>query len=181
VDEGFLRNALHLPDFIVNQMNIQGVFYHPTFLYECLWNVLGLLVLLYLRRRPFLRAGELFLSYFIWYSIGRFFIEGLRTDSLDFTGPAWLASFINALWSPMRLVFEPGVMTYGGNIRVSQLVAILILLAAIFLIVYRRKKGYAKEHYSDPIVSSKASEEPKRTEDNELSTQGAEYDQNRTV
>jgi phosphatidylglycerol:prolipoprotein diacylglycerol transferase len=60
-------------------------------------------------------------------------------------------------------------------------VAILILLAAIFLIVYRRKKGYAKEHYSDLIVSSKASEEPKRTEDNELSTQGAEYDQNRTV
>jgi phosphatidylglycerol:prolipoprotein diacylglycerol transferase len=174
VAEHFLRNTLHLPDFIVNQMNIQGVFYHPTFLYESLWNVLGLLVLLYLRRRPFLRAGELFLSYFIWYSIGRFFVEGLRTDSLDFTGPTWLASFINMLWSPMRLVFEPGVMTYGGNIRVSQLVAILIFLAAIFLIVYRRKKGYAKEHYSDPIISSKAPEEPKITADHELSSQGAD-------
>jgi phosphatidylglycerol:prolipoprotein diacylglycerol transferase len=181
VDEGFLRNTLHLPDFIVNQMNIQGVFYHPTFLYESLWNVLGLLVLLVLRRRPFLRAGELFLSYFIWYSIGRFFVEGLRTDSLDFTGPTWLASLINALWSPMRLVFEPGVMTYGGNIRVSQLVAILILLAAIFLIVYRRKKGYASVRYSDPVVSSKASEQPKITADNEQSIQGAEYDHNRTV
>jgi phosphatidylglycerol:prolipoprotein diacylglycerol transferase len=74
----------------------------------------------------------------------------------------------------MRLVFEPGVMTYGGNIRVSQLVAILIFLAAIFLIVYRRKKGYAKEHYSDPIISSKAAEEPKITADNELSSQGAD-------
>jgi phosphatidylglycerol:prolipoprotein diacylglycerol transferase len=81
----------------------------------------------------------------------------------------------------MKLVFEPGVMTYGGNIRISQLLAILILLAAIFLIIYRRKKGYAKEHYSDPIVSSKASGEPKITADDELSMQGAEYDQNRTV
>jgi phosphatidylglycerol:prolipoprotein diacylglycerol transferase len=181
VSEAFLRNTLHLPDFIVNQMNIQGIFYHPTFLYESLWNVLGLLVLLYLRRRPFLRSGELFLSYFIWYSIGRFFVEGLRTDSLDFTGPAWLASFINGLWSPMTLVFEPGVMTYGGNIRISQLVAILIILGAIMLIIIRRKKGYASEHYSDPIVSSRISAKSPMENEEESSLKGAEYDKNRTV
>jgi phosphatidylglycerol:prolipoprotein diacylglycerol transferase len=174
VDESFLRNTLHLPNFIVNQMNIQGAFYHPTFLYESLWNLLGLLVLLWLRRRPFLRAGELFLSYLMWYSIGRFFVEGLRTDSLDFTGPTWLASFINALWSPMKVLFEPGVMTYGGNIRISQLLALLILLGAIIIIAIRRKKEYASEHYSDPIISSRTLTDPQLEVEEELSPKGVE-------
>ncbi|MCR8643326.1 prolipoprotein diacylglyceryl transferase [Paenibacillus sp. N1-5-1-14] len=156
VEESFLRQTLHLPDWIVNNMYIQGAYHHPTFLYESLWNLVGLLILFWLRRRPFLRAGELFMSYFIWYSIGRFFIEGLRTDSLSFTGPTWLASLIDAMWSPMNLVFEAGAMTYGGNIRISMLVAILICVAAVVLIIVRRKKGWAKDRYLDPIVSSKA-------------------------
>ncbi|MDU5946750.1 MAG: prolipoprotein diacylglyceryl transferase, partial [Paenibacillus macerans] len=84
--ESFLRDHLHLPSFIVNQMNVAGTYHHPTFLYESLWNLAGLILLLILRRQKFLRAGELFASYFIWYSIGRFFIEALRTDSLAFQG-----------------------------------------------------------------------------------------------
>ncbi len=87
----------------------------------------------------FLRAGELFLSYFIWYSIGRFFIEGLRTDSLAFDGPAWLKSIMDALWSPMTVLFEPGNMAYG-NVRISQLLAVIIVAAAVIIIVARRKK-----------------------------------------
>lgn len=181
VGESFLRNTLHLPDFIVNQMLINGTYYHPTFLYESLWNLLGLLVLFWLRRRPFLRAGELFLSYFIWYSIGRFYIEALRTDSLDFTGPAWLASFINALWSPMTVVFEQGVMTYGGNVRISQLLALLIIAAAIILIVYRRKMGYADAKYSDPIVSTRAPQPASAPQQEDSNNKGADYDNNRTI
>jgi len=162
VSESFLRDTLHLPNWIVDQMYIQGEFHHPTFLYESVWNLIGLGLLLWLRRRPRIRSGELFMSYFIWYSIGRFFIEGLRTDSLSFTGPSWVASIMDALWSPMTLLFEPGAMTYGGNIRISQLVAVLIVIAAIILMVVRRKKGYANDKYSDPIRSSKLpkSEEP---------------------
>ncbi|MCR8636258.1 prolipoprotein diacylglyceryl transferase [Paenibacillus radicis (ex Xue et al. 2023)] len=153
VSEAFLRNSLHLPDFIVNQMYIDGQFYHPTFLYESLWNIAGLLLLFWLRRRPFLRAGELFMSYFVWYSIGRFFIEAFRTDSLDFTGPAWLAALMNGLWAPMHwLGFEQGFMTYGGNVRISQLLAVLIVIAAFALMIYRRKSGAAAERYADPIV-----------------------------
>ncbi|MFC5450914.1 prolipoprotein diacylglyceryl transferase [Paenibacillus aestuarii] len=174
VDESFLRNTLHLPNFIVTQMNIEGTFYHPTFLYESLWNVVGLLLLLWLRRRPFLRAGELFFSYLIWYSIGRFFVEGLRTDSLDFTGPTWLAAFMNALWSPMKLVFEPGVMTYGGNVRISQLLAVLLVIAAIVVIIVRRKKGYANAHYADPIVSTKAPAAKAAGLEEEFDTKGAD-------
>ncbi|MDO7908497.1 prolipoprotein diacylglyceryl transferase [Paenibacillus sp. JX-17] len=156
-EESFLRNNLHLPDFIVNQMNVQGTYHHPTFLYESLWSLVGILVLLVLRRQKFLRAGELFISYFIWYSIGRFFVEALRTDSLGFEGPAWLASLINGLWSPMKaLGFEQGFLDPNyGNVRVSQMLALIIIIVAIILIIVRRATGRAKEHYNDPIVSSK--------------------------
>ncbi|UJF33078.1 prolipoprotein diacylglyceryl transferase [Paenibacillus hexagrammi] len=182
VEESFLRHTLHLPNFIVNQMNIEGVFYHPTFFYESFWNFVGLLLLFWLRRRPFLRAGELFFSYLIWYSVGRFFIEALRTDSLDFIGPTWLASLMNALWSPMTLLFEQGTLTYGGNVRISQLLAVLLVIGAVITIIVRRKKGYATVRYSDPIVSSKAVTSGSENNDaEELSTKGAEYDSNRTV
>src|SRR3954452_12530157 len=80
VSRAFLEN-LQLPEFIINQMYINGTYYHPTFLYESVWDFAGFLLLILLRRVN-LRRGELFLSYVIWYSIGRFFVEGLRTDSL---------------------------------------------------------------------------------------------------
>lgn len=158
VEESFLRDKLHLPDFIVNQMYIGDAFHHPTFLYESLWSLLGILLLMVLRRQKFVRAGEIFLSYFIWYSIGRFFIEALRTDSLAFKGNSGLASFLNGLWSPMKwLGFEQGYLDPAyGNIRSSQLLALLTIVAAIILIIVRRVTGQPKDHYSDPIVSTKA-------------------------
>lgn len=157
VEESFLRNTLHLPDFIVNQMNVQGVFHHPTFLYESLWNLLGLVLLLVLRRQKFLRVGELFIGYFLWYSVGRFFIEAVRTDSLAFQGPAWLENFINALWAPMTWMgFEQGYLDPAyGNVRISQLLPILIVVAGIILIIVRRVTGRADVRYLDPIVCSK--------------------------
>lgn len=57
-----------------------GLLYHPTFLYEMLWNLLGVAVLLLLERRLNLRWGRLFAVYLIWYSAGRFYIEGIRID-----------------------------------------------------------------------------------------------------
>ncbi|MCH5187088.1 MAG: prolipoprotein diacylglyceryl transferase [Oscillospiraceae bacterium] len=53
---------------------------HPTFLYESLWSFAGILVLLFVLRQR--TSGQTFFSYWLWYGIGRFFIEGLRTDSL---------------------------------------------------------------------------------------------------
>lgn len=158
--EAFLRDYLHLPSFIVNQMNVEGVFHHPTFLYESLWNLVGLLLLFVLRRQKFLRAGELFFSYFIWYSIGRFFIEALRTDSLAFQGPAWLASFVDGLWSPITwLGFEQGYLDPNyGNVRISQLLALLIIVIAIILIIVRRRTVTNLPRYSDPIISTKNQE-----------------------
>jgi phosphatidylglycerol:prolipoprotein diacylglycerol transferase len=155
VTEQFLRNSLHLPDFIVNQMLINGLYRHPTFLYESIWNIVGLLLLFVLRRQSFVRAGEILLSYFAWYSLGRFYIEGLRTDSLAFQGPRWLDSVLEALWSPILMFSSPGKMEYG-NIRISQLVAVCLIISAIALIIFRRVKGYAAAKYADPIVSTKA-------------------------
>ncbi len=59
---------------------------HPTFFYESLWNFLGFAILLRLAKGARKFEGELFLTYFTWYGLGRFFIEGMRTDSLYFFG-----------------------------------------------------------------------------------------------
>jgi phosphatidylglycerol:prolipoprotein diacylglycerol transferase len=117
VSRAFLE-SLHLPEFIINQMYINGAYYHPTFLYESIWNLIGFILLLLLRKVN-LRRGEIFLSYIIWYSIGRFFIEGLRTDSLMLT----------------------------ENLRMAQTISVALIVLAAGLLVYRRKKGLADIRY----------------------------------
>ena len=57
---------------------------HPTFLYESLWNLAGLLLLIWVGKKHRKFDGQIFLGYFAWYGVGRGFIEGLRTDSLYF-------------------------------------------------------------------------------------------------
>lgn len=64
-----------------------SVGYHPAFLYESAWNVLGFVLLhFYSKKRKF--RGEIFLMYIAWYGLGRGMIEGLRLDSLYFFGTA---------------------------------------------------------------------------------------------
>jgi phosphatidylglycerol:prolipoprotein diacylglycerol transferase len=119
VTRSFLEN-MHLPEFIINQMYINGTYYHPTFLYESIWNILGVIILLSLRKVN-LRRGELFLTYVIWYSIGRYYIEGLRTDSLMLT----------------------------ESLRIAQVISIVLIAVAIALVVYRRVRGHADKRYLD--------------------------------
>lgn len=123
VSRAFLEQ-LYLPDFIINQMYIEGTYYHPTFLYESIWNFAGFFVLMSLRRVN-LRQGELFLTYLIYYSFGRFFIEGMRTDSLMLT----------------------------EHLRIAQVMSVALILAAIVIIWFRRKKGYANIRYLDNSMS----------------------------
>lgn len=119
VTRDFLE-SLFLPDFIINQMYINGQYYHPTFLYESLWNFLGFGLLLLLRKVN-LRRGELFLSYVIWYSIGRAFIEGMRTDSLMLT----------------------------EYLRIAQVISIVLIVVAISIWMIRRVTGMANKRYLD--------------------------------
>ncbi len=79
----FLK-GLYIPEFIIKGMNINGIYHQPTFLYESLWCFLGFIVILFVRRYKYLKTGQLTSFYLVWYSIGRFFIESLRTDSLMF-------------------------------------------------------------------------------------------------
>lgn len=78
--------SLHIPEFIIKGMNIGGIYYTPTFLYESLWCLLGVVILLVLRRLKYTKVGQVVASYLVWYGIGRLFIEGMRTDSLMFGG-----------------------------------------------------------------------------------------------
>nr|WP_213517636.1 prolipoprotein diacylglyceryl transferase [Paenibacillus montaniterrae] len=156
VEESFLRETLHIPGFIVDQMLINGTYVHPTFLYESLWSLVGLVLLFVIRRQRFLREGELLATYIGWYSIGRFFIEALRTDSLAFSGPQWLADLLTALWAPMTVLFEQGYLDPAyGNIRSSQLLALLLVVAVIIFIIVRRATGLAKDRYLDPLINTK--------------------------
>ncbi|MBE6895918.1 MAG: prolipoprotein diacylglyceryl transferase [Ruminococcaceae bacterium] len=68
-------NAVTLSDYIVGPA-------HPTFLYESLWNILGLIIAIFIIRKLKKEHGECFFFYMGWYGLGRAFIEGLRTDSL---------------------------------------------------------------------------------------------------
>ena len=104
-------HSLHLPHFIIQQMLIDGAYRQPTFLYESLWDILGFIVLMSLRHKKHLfKQGEVFLSYVIWYAFGRFFVEGMRTDSLMLLG-----------------------------IRVSQWLSVILFIGAIGILVFRRK------------------------------------------
>lgn len=78
--------GLHLPQFIIDGMYINGAYYHPTFLYESLANIIGFLLIFFVIRKFQTKQGYQFFAYFIWYGVFRFFIEGLRTDSLYFMG-----------------------------------------------------------------------------------------------
>ncbi|WP_426458546.1 prolipoprotein diacylglyceryl transferase [Staphylococcus nepalensis] len=117
VSKTVLEN-LHIPDFIINNMYIEGQYYQPTFLYESVWDILGFVVLILLRKH--LRIGDTFALYLIWYSIGRFFVEGMRTDSLMLT----------------------------SDIRVAQVMSIVLIIAGVILMIIRRVK-YNAPRYKD--------------------------------
>ena len=121
VTRQFLEN-LYLPEFIIEQMNINGTYYHPTFLYESLWSLLGFVLIVTIRnRKQILRQEEVALSYVLWYSVGRFFIEGMRTNSL------WI----------------------GEWIRVSQALSLALFIGAIVVWFIRRQDYPPISYYSD--------------------------------
>lgn len=107
-----VENLNYLPSFIQKQMYIDGAYRIPTFLYESMWNVIGFVIIIILRRRPaFFKRGEISFFYLIWYGCGRFVIEGLRTDSLMLSG-----------------------------FRVSQLLSVFLVLIGLGLTILRRRR-----------------------------------------
>lgn len=74
------------PEFIQNGMLIKGTYYHPTFLYESVCNLIIFGILMYILYKKKNQHGVVLGSYMVLYSIARFFVEGMRTDSLMFVG-----------------------------------------------------------------------------------------------
>lgn len=88
----------------------EGTLFHPLFLYESLWNLLGFVLLFWIARRfaGRLLNGDLILLYLIWYPLGRFMIEFVRTDSWFFPGTPFnvvhLLSFLAVVGSTIALI-----------------------------------------------------------------------------
>lgn len=114
----------HIPEFIINGMYINGVYYEPTFLYESLWCLLGVVILVIMQRAKYLKVGQLTGFYFIWYSIGRFFIESMRTDSL------MLAGF-----------------------KAAQVVSVILFIIGLFLMIKTGRKSKFEDLYCEETGS----------------------------
>lgn len=110
-----LKN-MHIPEFIINGMHIEGKYYYPTFFFESIWCLMGFIILMIARRNKNLRKGFQIGFYFIWYGIGRFFIEAFRTDSLMFFG-----------------------------LKIAQIVSLIGIIIGIIIIVINRNKKYYNE------------------------------------
>ena len=110
-------------------------YYHPTFLYESLWNAAGFLLLHFAsKKRKY--DGQVALMYGAWYGLGRCIIEGLRVDSL------W--------WGPFR---------------VSQLLAGISCIAAVSILLWQNLKPHSPENLFVNQVAAKAAEETENTEE----------------
>lgn len=110
--EIFCRMGLTAPDGTT-------IFVHPTFLYESLWNLIGLIFLIVWTNKGKRRYdGQCLLIYFLWYGSGRAWIEGLRTDSL----------YIG-----------------GSNIRVSQALSIALALIALAVLIAQSRRPHPPE------------------------------------
>ena len=110
VTKSFLE-GLHLPNFIINGMYINGNYYHPTFIYESFFNLIGFVIIMILRKNKKIHISFITGFYLIWYSIVRFFVEGLRTDSLML-----------------------------GNLRMAQVISIVLSITGLILIITSPKK-----------------------------------------
>ncbi len=103
---------------LLNSVTGETTYHHPTFLYESVWNLAGLVLLhIFSKKRKY--DGQVTLLYVAWYGLGRAMIEGLRTDSLYIPGTA---------------------------IRVSQLLAIISCGAAVIVLLWQRGRNHTPEN-----------------------------------
>lgn len=111
---------LGLPQFLIDGMYINGAYHQPAFIYESIWNLFGFFALLIVRRYKYLKTGQLTGVYLIWYSVGRFIIEAMRTDSLML-----------------------------GSFKMAQIISILLIIVGILMLVLCKKGTRFDNLYKD--------------------------------
>lgn len=105
---------------------------HPTFLYESLWNLAGLLILAFAVEKHRKFDGQIFFSYMAWYGLGRAWIEGMRTDSLYF---------------------------FSTGLRVSQVLAVLFFISAVVVLVIQLRRPHTPEElWGNRVTARKAAQ-----------------------
>ena len=114
-----LVNMKIIPSIIIDNMYINNAYHLPMFYFESLLCIIGFLILLFFRRRKFIKNGQVFSIYLIWYGIIRFFIEAFRTDSLMLS-----------------------------SLRIAQVVSILMVLVGIIIIIIQSRKPKLEELYN---------------------------------
>lgn len=114
-----LRN-LHIPNFIIDGMYINGAYYTPTFFYESLGCLIGFVIMLIIRRNKYIKVGDVTAVYLIFYGILRIFIESSRTDALMFMG-----------------------------FKMAQIVSIVMIIVGVVILIINRKKGKFEDLYND--------------------------------
>ncbi|HPF82643.1 MAG TPA: prolipoprotein diacylglyceryl transferase [Bacilli bacterium] len=119
-----LKNML-IPNFIIEGMNIGGNYYIPTFLFESIWCFIGFIIFLIIRRTKYIKVGQLTSLYFIWYGVGRFFVEGMRTDSLML-----------------------------ANFRMAQIVSVVMVIVGIIMFIILGKGSKFENQYSNTKVET---------------------------
>ncbi len=114
-----LQSLKIIPNFVIYGMNINGVYYTPTFYFESLWCLLGVIVILIVRKLKYTRIGFQTGIYFMWYSVGRFIIESFRTDSLML-----------------------------GYFKVAQIVSIILFIVGLVIFLIQLKKPKLEDMYN---------------------------------
>lgn len=115
----FLK-SIYVPQFVIDGMQINGVYYHPTFLYESLWCLVGFFLILLVRRYKYIKIGQITGFYLIWYGIGRFFIESLRTDSLMF-----------------------------NDLKMAQIASITMIVIGLIIFIFKKRGSKLSNLYND--------------------------------
>ncbi|MDE6108492.1 MAG: prolipoprotein diacylglyceryl transferase [Oscillospiraceae bacterium] len=109
---------------------------HPTFLYESLWNLVGLLLLAFVLERYRKFDGQIFFSYLAWYGLGRAWIEGMRTDSLYF---------------------------FSTGLRVSQVLAIASCVVAVVVLLVQLFRPHSPEElWGNQVAAREAAKEKEK-------------------
>lgn len=116
-----LKN-LFIPNFIIEGMNIDGIYHQPTFLYESIWCLVGFLIILFVRRYRYIKIGQTAAFYLMWYGVGRFFIESLRQDSLMLS-----------------------------NIKIAQIISIIMFVSGVILYIVRSRGSRFDNQYNDEV------------------------------
>jgi phosphatidylglycerol:prolipoprotein diacylglycerol transferase len=112
--------SLHLPNFIIEGMYIDGNYYIPTFLYESIASFVGFIFLSIYRRLKYTKVGTTTSLYLIWYGIERFIIEGMRTDSLMLS-----------------------------NFRMAQIVSVIMVIIGVIMFTKLKKGSAFNNQYND--------------------------------